>query len=94
VYHECSFYLKVPRTKKCASKPNFRGNKYERVNNETSFSEKRQPRSDQSGESSCVIHNLGAANENMHGTSANTEIKVGENNFCKSGSNFSHVGTL
>jgi hypothetical protein len=87
-----SFYLKMPRTKKFASKPQFRGNKYVRVNKETGVSEKRQPQCDQSGESSYVKHNLSALNRKIHLTSVNAEIKVGENNFCKSESNFIHDG--
>jgi hypothetical protein len=44
---------------------------------ENGVSEKRQPRSDQSGKSSCVNHNLSASNKQIHGTSVNTEIIVG-----------------
>jgi hypothetical protein len=71
----------MPRTKKFASKPKFRGSKYGRVNKDTGVSENRQPLYDHSGESSCVKHNLTASNQNIHGTSVITEIKVGENNF-------------
>jgi hypothetical protein len=53
----------MPRTKKVVSKPTYRGNKYVCVNKETGFSEKRQPQSDQSGESRCVKHNLTASNK-------------------------------
>jgi hypothetical protein len=63
-----SFYLKMTRTKKFASKPEFRGNKYVRVNKDTGVSERRRPLSDQSGESSCVKHNLTASNKKIHGT--------------------------
>jgi hypothetical protein len=82
----------MTRTKKFASKQTFRGNKYVRVNKDTGVSEKRQPLSDQSGEISCVKHNLTASNKKIHGTSVNTEIKVGENNFCKSENNFARDG--
>jgi hypothetical protein len=82
----------MTRTKKFASKPKFRENKYVRVNKDTGVSKKRQLLSDQSGESSCVKHNLTASNKKMRGTSVNTEIKVGENNFCKSQSNCTHDG--
>jgi hypothetical protein len=80
----------MTRTKKFASKRTFIGTKYVRVNEDTDISAKRQPLSDQSGESSCVTHNLTASNKQIHGTFVNTEIKVGENNFCKSESNFTH----
>jgi hypothetical protein len=82
----------MPITKKFASKPKFRGNKYVRVNKETGVSEKGQPRCDQSDEISFVKHNLSAWNKNIHVTSVNAEIKVGENNFCKSESNFTDDG--
>jgi hypothetical protein len=60
VGHVFSFYLKMTRTKKFASKPKLRGNKYEYicVNKATGVSENGQPVSDQSGESSCAKHNL------------------------------------
>jgi hypothetical protein len=76
--------LEMHRTKKFASKSKFRGNKYVRVNKETGVSEKRQLRCDQSGKSSCVKHNLSSWNKRIYLTSVNAEIKVGENNFCKS----------
>jgi hypothetical protein len=81
--------LTTSRAKKFASKPKFRGNEYVHVNKDTGVSEKRQPLCGQSGESCSVIHNLPAQNKNMRGT-VNTEIKVSENNFCKSESNFTH----
>jgi hypothetical protein len=84
----------MTRTKKSASKPKFRGNKYVCVNKDTGVPEKRQPLSEQSGESSCVKHNLTVSNKKIYGTSVNTEIKVGENNFCKSESNFTHDGNI
>jgi hypothetical protein len=80
----------MTRTKKSPSKQKFRGNKCVCVNSDTSVSEKRQPLSDQSGETSCVKLNLTASNKKIRGTAVNTEIKVGENNFCKSESNFTH----
>jgi hypothetical protein len=89
-----SFCLKVITKKKFASKPKFRGHIYVRVTKETGVSQKRHFRYDQSGESSCVKHNLTASNKKLHGTSLNTEIKVGENNFCKSESNFTHDGNI
>jgi hypothetical protein len=64
------------------------------VNKDTGVSEKGRPVSDRSGESSCVKHNLTSPNKNIHGTSVNTEIKVGENSFCKSESNFTHDGNI
>jgi hypothetical protein len=64
------------------------------VNKDTGMSEKRQRLFDQSGESSCVKHNLAASNRKRHGPSLNTEIKVSENNFCKSESNFTHNGNI
>jgi hypothetical protein len=84
--------LKITQTKKYASKPKFRGNKYVRVNKDAGVSEKRQPVSDQSGENSCVKHYHTASNKKIHGTSVNTENKVGENSSCKSESNFTHDG--
>jgi hypothetical protein len=42
----------------------------------------------------CVKHNLTASDKKIHGTSVNTEIKVGENNFCKTDSNFTHDGNI
>jgi hypothetical protein len=81
----------MPRTKKLASKPRFRGNKYARVNKKTGVPEKRQPLSDQSGESSCVKHNLSAWNKNIYPTSVNAEIYVGEN-LCKSESDCTQDG--
>jgi hypothetical protein len=80
------------RTKKFASKQTFRGKKYVRVNKDTSVSEKRQPLSDQSGTSICVKHNLTASKKEIYDTSVNAENKVGENNFCKSESNFARDG--
>jgi hypothetical protein len=82
VWHVFSFYLKMTRTKKFASKPKFRGNKYVSVNKDRGVSERRQPVSDQSDNGSCVKHNVSASNKNIHGTSVNTEIKVCVNNFC------------
>jgi hypothetical protein len=41
-----SFYLKMTRTKKFASKRKFRGNKYACFNKDTGVSEKGQPLSD------------------------------------------------
>jgi hypothetical protein len=84
----------MTRTKKFASKPKFRGNKYVSVKKDTGVSEKGQPLSDQSGESGCVKRNLTASNKKIHGTSVNAEIKVGENNFSKSESNFTHDGNI
>jgi hypothetical protein len=84
----------MPRTKKFASKPKFRGTKFVHVNKDTGVSENRQPLYDQSGESSCVNHNLTASNQKIHGTSVNTEIKVGEKILCKSESNFTHDGNI
>jgi hypothetical protein len=75
-----SFYLKMTRTKKFASKPKFRGHKCVRVNKDTGVSEKREPLSDQNNESSCVKPNLTASNKRIRGTSVNTKIKVGESN--------------
>jgi uncharacterized protein YukJ len=63
-------------------------------NKDTGVSKERQPLSDQSGESTCVKHNLTASNKKIHGTSVNTETEVGENNFCKSESNFTHDGNI
>jgi hypothetical protein len=83
-----SLCLKMIRTKKFASKPKFRGNKYVCVNKDAGVSEKRQPRSGQSGESICV--NI----TSLHQISVNTEIKVGENNFCKIESNFTYDGNI
>jgi hypothetical protein len=74
----------MPRGKKLASKPKFMGNKYVRVIMETCVLEKRQLRCDQSGESSCVKHNLTASNKKIRLPSVNAEIKVGCNNSCKS----------
>jgi hypothetical protein len=82
----------VTRTKEFASKSKIRGNKYVSVNKDTGVSEKAQPLSDQGGESSCVKHNPTASNRTIYGTSVNSEIKVGENNFCKSESNFTYDG--
>jgi hypothetical protein len=82
----------MPRTKKFASEPKFTGTKYVHVSKDTGVSEKIQPLSDQSGESSCVKYNLSAWNKKIHLTSVSAEIKVGENNFCKSESNFTHDG--
>jgi hypothetical protein len=79
-----SSYLEVPGTKKFASKQNLEECTYVHVNKETGFSEKGLPRADQSGESSCVKHNLSASNKRMHLTCVNAEVKVGEKNFCKS----------
>jgi hypothetical protein len=76
--------LKLSKTKKFASKPKVRGNKYIRINIYTGVSEKGQLLSDQSGESGSVKHNLIASNKKIHGTSVYTEIKVGQKNFCKS----------
>jgi hypothetical protein len=84
----------MTRTKESASKCKFRGNTYVCVNKDTGVSEKVQPVSDQSGENSCVRHNLTASNRKIRGTSLNTEIKVGEDNFCKSESNFTHDGNI
>jgi hypothetical protein len=83
----------MTRTKKFASKPNFRRNTYVCANKNIDVSEKGQLLSDQSGESSCLKYNLTASNEMIHGTSVNHEIKVGENDFCKSENNFIHDGT-
>jgi hypothetical protein len=58
VWQVFSLYLKITRTKKCASKPKFRGNECVRVNKDTGVSEKRQPLSDASCERSCVKLNL------------------------------------
>jgi hypothetical protein len=41
-----------------------------------------------------VKHNLTASNKKTHGTSVNTEMKVGENNFCKSKSDVTFHGTI
>jgi hypothetical protein len=82
------------RTKKFASEPKFTGTKYVHVGKDTGVSEKRQPLSDQSGESSCVKHNLSAWNKKIHLRSVSAEIKVGENNFCKSESNFTDDGNI
>jgi hypothetical protein len=84
----------MARTKKFASKPKFRGRKYVHVNMDTGVPEKRQPVSDQSGESSFVKHNLTASNKKINCTCVNTEIKEGENNFCKSEGNFTHDGDI
>jgi uncharacterized protein YukJ len=84
----------MTRTKKFASKQNFRGSRYIRVSKGTGVSEKRQPLSDQSGESSCVKPNLTASNKKIHDISVNAENKVGENNFCKSESNFTYDGNI
>jgi hypothetical protein len=92
VWQAFSLYLKMTRTKKFGSKPKFKGNKCVRVNKDTGVSEKGQPLSDQSDEISCVNHNLTESSKKIHGTSVNTEIKVGENNFCKSEGNFTHGG--
>jgi uncharacterized protein YukJ len=78
------------RTKKFASQPKLRGNKHVHVNKDTGVSGKGQPLSHQSGESSCVKHNLTASNKKIHLTSVNAKIKVGENNFYQSESNFTH----
>jgi hypothetical protein len=83
----------MTRTKKFASKPNFRGNIYVCAKKDTDVSEKGQLLSDQSGESTCVKCNLTPSNEKTHGSAVNLEIKVGENNFCKSENNFIHDGT-
>jgi hypothetical protein len=80
----------MTRTKKFASKPKFRGSKYVCVNKDTGVSEKGQPLSYQRGKSGCVKHNLTASNKKVHGTSVNTEIKIGKNNICQSESNFTH----
>jgi hypothetical protein len=48
----------------------------------------------QSGESNCVKHNLSAWNKKIYLTSVNAEIQVGENNFCKSESNFTRDGNI
>jgi hypothetical protein len=84
----------MTRKRKFAPKTKFRGNKFVYVNKDTRVSEKRQPLSDQSGESICVKHNLTASNKNIHGTSVNTACKVGENSFCKSESSFAHDGNI
>jgi hypothetical protein len=81
-------------TKKFASRRKFRGNKYVCVSKGTGVSEKEQPLSDQTGENSCVKHNLTASNKKIHGSSVNAETKVGENNFCKIESNFTHDGNI
>jgi hypothetical protein len=94
VWQVFSFYSQMLRRKKFASKGKFRGNKYVRANKETGVPEKRQPRCDQSSESDCVKHNLSAWNKKIHLTSVNDEIKVGENNFYKSESNFTHDGNI
>jgi hypothetical protein len=94
VWQVLSFYLKMPRTKKFALKPKFRVNKYVRVNKVTGVSEKTQPRSYQSGTSTCVKHNLSASNKKIHGISVNTEINVDENSFCKSESDFTQDGNI
>jgi hypothetical protein len=54
----------MTRTKKFPSKPEFRGNEYVGVKKDTGVSEKGQPVSDQSGESSCVEQNLTASKKN------------------------------
>jgi hypothetical protein len=82
----------MPRTKKFASKRKFRGNKPVCVNKNTGVSEKGECVSHQSGEGSCVKHNLTASNKKMHGSSVNSEIKVGENSFCRCECNFTHDG--
>jgi hypothetical protein len=82
----------MTRTKKFASKPKFRGNKCVCVNEDTGVSEKEHPLSDQSGESSCVKHNLTTSNKSIRRTSVNTKIKVGENNLRKTESNLTHDG--
>jgi hypothetical protein len=46
----------------------------------------------QSGESSCVEHNLSVWNKKILLTTVSAEIKVGENKFCKSESNLTHDG--
>jgi hypothetical protein len=92
MWHVFSLYLKMTRAKKFALKPKLRGNKYVCVNKDTGVSEKGQPLSGQSGESSCVKYNLCASNKMIHGTSVNTEIKVSCNNFRKSEGNFAHGG--
>jgi hypothetical protein len=81
-------------TKKFASKPKFRGHKYVRVSKDTGVSEKGHLLSGQSGESSCVKHNLSESNNKIHGTSVCTEIKVGKDNFCKSENNFTYSGNI
>jgi hypothetical protein len=55
-------------TKKFASEPKFRRNKYVRVNMDTGVSQKRQPVSDQSGENSCVKRNITASNKKKNMT--------------------------
>jgi hypothetical protein len=86
------FCLKISRTRKFASKPKFRGNEYVCFNKDTGVSDKGQPLYDQSDENSCVEHNLTASNKTLHGTSVNTEIKVGENNSCNTETNLTHDG--
>jgi hypothetical protein len=75
VFHVFSFYLKVARTKKFASKPKFRGHKCVCVNEDTGISEKGHTLSDRSGESSCVKHNPTTSNKKIHDTSVNTELR-------------------
>jgi hypothetical protein len=41
-----------------------------------------------------VKHNLTVFSKKIHGTSVNTENKVGEKSFCKSESNFAHDGNI
>jgi hypothetical protein len=76
--------------KKFVSKGKFRGSTYVRVNKDAGVTEKEQALSDQRGKSSCVKRNLAALNKKAHDASVNTEIKVGEDNFCKTESNFTH----
>jgi hypothetical protein len=84
----------MTRTKKFASKPKFRGYKYVCVNKDTGVSGKGQPLSDQSDVGSCVNHNLTVSNKEIRGTSVNTEIEVGENNFYNTESNFTLDGNI
>jgi hypothetical protein len=84
----------MPKRKKFASKPKFKGNNYVRVKKDTGVTEKRQPLSEENGESSCVKHNLSGSNKKIRSTSVNTEIKVGGNNFCKRESTFTQDGNI
>jgi hypothetical protein len=58
-----SFDLKMPGTKKFASKSEVRGNKYDIVNKTTGVSERTQPQSVKSGKSSYKKPNLSTSNK-------------------------------
>jgi len=66
----------MPGTKKYASKPKFRRNKYVVVNKTTSMPKWRKRQCDRSGKSSCEKPNFNASNKNMCGTSVNIKINV------------------